>query len=170
MRLDPNSTLHWFGFDQSGLDVSDRRVYYCPSAAAYPPYYFRVRHPTPLGHKNAVLGLKIIIILLPMWLQISTSPEFYGYQYCRCADGYYGAPPHDCGLCPVNCACTMGRTLSWKRGFYPILNNHCSSLTASIHSALIRACFTHFTVLRAVCCMICAARGCSPSDGGDALH
>ncbi|ELR23480.1 leucine rich repeat domain containing protein, partial [Acanthamoeba castellanii str. Neff] len=96
MRLNPNTTLHWFGFDQSALDVSDRRVYYCPSAASYSPYYFR----------------------------ISTSPEFYGYQYCRCADGYYGAPPHDCGLCPVNCACTMGKTLSWKRGFYPILNNH----------------------------------------------
>jgi hypothetical protein len=57
MRLDTNSTLHWFGFDQSGLDVSDRRVYYCPSAAAYPPYYFRV-YPL-LGHKIAVLGLKI---------------------------------------------------------------------------------------------------------------
>ena len=54
MRLDTNSTLHWFGFDQSGLDVSDRRVYYCPSAAAYPPYYFRV-----LGPKIGVLGLKI---------------------------------------------------------------------------------------------------------------
>ncbi len=87
-----------------------------------------------------------------MGLQISTSPEFYGYQYCRCADGYYGAPPHDCGLCPVNCACTMGRTLSWKRGFYPILNNHCSPLTAPIRSAYYSS---ELALLTLLCCVLC---------------
>jgi hypothetical protein len=60
-------------------------------------------------------------------MQISTSPEFFGYELCRCADKYYGAPPHHCGLCPANCECRTGNTLSWRRGFYPILNNICTS-------------------------------------------
>jgi hypothetical protein len=44
MRLNVSSTLNWFGLDNSNMDTGDRRVYYCPSASSYPPYYFRVPH------------------------------------------------------------------------------------------------------------------------------
>jgi hypothetical protein len=69
--------------------------------------------------------------------QLSASPEFLGYDVCRCARGYYGLPPDECVDCPPHGNCSEGgATVTWKRGFYPIFNRctHAAATHIALHT------------------------------------
>lgn len=55
-------------------------------------------------------------------LPLEISPEYLDYHQCQCLTGFFGLPPNNCTLCPLNAHCWFGgRTLTWPIGYYPII-------------------------------------------------